>query len=40
MLNYPIKNRINDAEKIKEFSELGYSINNEFSDKDKFIFTR
>ena len=40
MLNYLIKNRINDAEKIKEFSELGYSINNEFSDKDKFIFTR
>lgn len=40
MLNYLIKNRINDAEKIKEFSELGYSINNELSDKDKFIFTR
>ncbi|MEE0137099.1 YaaA family protein [Fusobacterium ulcerans] len=40
MLNYLIKNRINDTEKIKEFSELGYSINNEFSDKDKFIFTR
>lgn len=40
MLNYLIKNRINVAEKIKEFSELGYSINNEFSDKDKFIFTR
>lgn len=40
MLNYLIKNRINVAEKIKEFSELGYSINNELSDKDKFIFTR
>ena len=40
MLNYLITNRINDAEKIKEFSELGYSINNELSDKDKFIFTR
>lgn len=40
MLNYLIKNKINDAEKIKEFSELGYSINHELSDKDKFIFTR
>lgn len=40
MLNYLIKNKINDVEKIKEFSELGYSINNELSDKDKFIFTR
>lgn len=40
MLNYLIKNKINDVEKIKEFSELGYSINNELSDKDRFIFTR
>ena len=40
MLNYLIKNKINDAEKIKEYSELGYSLNIELSDNNKFIFTR
>ncbi|MEH1740582.1 YaaA family protein [Fusobacterium varium] len=40
MLNYLIKNKIDDAEKIKEFSELGYSLNIELSDNNKFIFTR
>lgn len=40
MLNYLIKNKIVDIKRIKEFSELGYSINNELSSKDKFIFTR
>ena len=40
MLNYLIKNKINDAEKIKEYSELGYSLNIKLSDNNKFIFTR
>lgn len=40
MLNYLIKNKITDIEKIKKFSELEYLFNNELSDKDKFIFTR
>lgn len=40
MLNYLIKNKITDIEKIKKFSESRYLFNDELSDKDKFIFTR
>ncbi len=40
MLDYLIKNKITDVEKIKTFRELGYQFNNELSNKDKFIFTR
>lgn len=40
MANYIIKNRLDDIEKIKSFSEAGYSFNRELSDKTNFIFTR
>ncbi|XMB86489.1 YaaA family protein [Mycoplasmatota bacterium WC44] len=40
MLNYLIKNSIEDVNNIKLFCENNYSFNNELSDEKNFIFTR
>ena len=40
MLNYIIKNKIQDIDKIKEFSEDGYKYNIEKSCEYKLIFTK
>jgi len=40
MLNFMIKNRITNIEKIKEFNLEGYKLNPTLSDEFNFIFTR
>ncbi|RUA09540.1 MAG: peroxide stress protein YaaA [Fusobacteria bacterium] len=40
MLNFMIKNRITNIEKIKEFNLDGYKLNPTLSDEFNFIFTR
>jgi len=40
MAAYILKNKITDAEKIKDFNEAGYQYNAELSTKKDWIFTR
>lgn len=40
MLNYMIKNLINDFNKLKDFKENGYLFNDEKSSKDKYVFIK
>ncbi|MGB0450065.1 MAG: peroxide stress protein YaaA [Porticoccaceae bacterium] len=40
MSRYIIKNRITDAEKIKNFDTDGYSFNSALSEADKWVFVR
>ena len=40
MTRFVIKNRINDANQIKDFSEAGYKFNKAMSTEDKPVFCR
>ena len=40
MTRFVIKNRINDANQIKDFSEAGYKFNEAMSAEDKPVFCR
>lgn len=40
MAAFIIKNKIKEAEKLKEFDETGYAFNEKFSTTDHFVFTR
>jgi hypothetical protein len=40
MVNYIIRNRLNDAESLKDFADEGYQFSSEFSDNSTWVFTR
>jgi len=40
MINYIIKNRIDDPKDLKDFESSGYKFRESLSDKDNWIFTR
>ena len=40
MVNYIIRNRLNDAESLKGFTDEGYEFSSEFSDNLTWVFTR
>lgn len=40
MINYIVKNRIEDSNLLKEFNEEGYEFSEELSDNTNFVFTR
>ena len=40
MASYIIKNRLEDADGIKEFNEGGYEFDKSLSTEDEFVFTR
>ena len=40
MINFIVKNRIEDVEKLKDFDYEGYEFAQELSDADNFVFTR
>ena len=40
MVNYMIRNRLNDPEGLKDFADEGYQFSNEFSDNSTWVFTR
>jgi len=40
MVNYIIRNRLNDAESLKNFADEGYQFSSEFSDNSTWVFTR
>ena len=40
MINYIVKNKIENSEKLKEFDYEGYEFSRELSDDNNFVFTR
>jgi cytoplasmic iron level regulating protein YaaA (DUF328/UPF0246 family) len=40
MARYIVKNQLTDPEKIKGFSEEGYTYNDKLSKENKWVFTR
>lgn len=40
MVNYIIRNRINEPEALKGFTDEGYQFSSEFSDNSTWVFTR
>ena len=40
MVNYIIRNRLNDAESLKGFTDEGYQFSSEFSGNTSWVFTR
>ncbi len=40
MVNYIIRNRLNEPEALKEFVDEGYQFSSEFSDSSTWVFTR
>ena len=40
MVNYIIRNRLNDAESLKGFTDEGYQFSSEFSSNTSWVFTR
>ena len=40
MIRYLAENNINDIEKVKDFSELGFSYSNEYSTNNEFVFLK
>ena len=40
MVNYMIRNRINDSESLKDFADEGYQFSSDFSDNSTWVFTR
>ena len=40
MINYIIRNRLNDAEALKDFSDEGYRFDNDLSSESSWVFLR